>query len=185
MRARNRKVEKRELRGEKSGLPLQLIQRTNHGLGGGRGGDSSFLEGSPSFTQLRSALCAVCRSFYFPQLWRQKFSSCSMNARCWFSPNSGEVRSVRLSGVRIWCRNADKWNSEPVYGVEFTTLEQSSVGKPEKRDLTHFTFLGEGGEEAGGEAFGETAPERGAKRLSSLRGCGFPRGLGDGRLSWM
>ena len=47
MRARNKKVEKRELRGEKSGLPLQLIQRTNHGLGGGRGGTAVFWRAAP------------------------------------------------------------------------------------------------------------------------------------------
>lgn len=130
------------------------------GLRGRRRRHSSFLEGSPSFTQLPFALCAVCRSLYFPQLCRQKFSSCSIKvgSHCWFSPNSGEVRSVRLSGVRIWCCNADKWNYEPVNGVEFSTVERSSVGEPEKRDLTYSTFLGEGGEEAGREAFGETAP---------------------------
>lgn len=54
-RARNRKVENGESHGEKSGLSLQLIQRTNRG----EGGDSSFLEGSPSFTQLPFALCTV------------------------------------------------------------------------------------------------------------------------------
>lgn len=34
-RARNRKVENGESHGEKSGLSLQLIQRTNRGEGGG------------------------------------------------------------------------------------------------------------------------------------------------------
>lgn len=60
--------------------------------------------------------------------------------------------------MRIWCCNADKWIYKSVNGVEFTTLEQCSVGEPEKRHLTYFTFLGEGGGEAGREAFGENAP---------------------------
>lgn len=52
-RARNRKVENGESHGEKSGLPLQLIQRTNRGEGGGQ----QFSGGQPQF--YAAPLCSV------------------------------------------------------------------------------------------------------------------------------
>lgn len=52
-RARNRKVENGEPHGEKSGLPLQLIQRTNRGGGGGQ----QFSGGQPQF--YAAPLCSV------------------------------------------------------------------------------------------------------------------------------
>lgn len=54
-----RKVEKKELHGEKSGLPLQLIQRTNHG-GGFEGTTTTtqqFSGGQPQF--YAASLCSV------------------------------------------------------------------------------------------------------------------------------
>jgi len=52
-RARNRKVENGESHGEKSGLSLQLIQRTNRGEGGGQ----LFCGGEPQF--YAAPLCSV------------------------------------------------------------------------------------------------------------------------------